>query len=126
VTSEARNRAVYEAFARAWREKDLSRLRDLVTEDVVYGASVGPEPGRTYRGRDAVQQGFAEMLAYDAATGVHAGQQTFVGDRLYAEWAYDTPDGRGGTQLTRGIDIIEFRDGRISLKQAFRKTPARG
>ncbi|SED58706.1 Ketosteroid isomerase-related protein [Rhizobiales bacterium GAS188] len=124
MSSEMRNRATYEAFARAWSEKDVSRLMELVTDDIVYGASVGPEPGRTYRGRDEARQGFADILAYDSATGVHAGEQTFAEDRLYAEWAYDTADGRGGTRLTRGIDVIEFRDGRISLKQAFRKAPA--
>ncbi len=118
------NRETYEAFARAWVAKDVDRLMDLVTDDIVYGASVGPEPGTTYRGREAVRAGFAEILAYDKATAVRTRNLTFVGDRLYAEWEYDIPDDAGGTRLARGMDIIEFRGGRISLKEAFRKSAA--
>ncbi len=124
MNDQTRNRATYEAFTRAWSKKDVPQVMELVSDDIVYGASIGPEPGRTYRGKGEVRQGFIDILAYDSATSARTGPVAFAGDRLYAEWAYDTPDGRGGTQVTRGIDIFEFRDGRISLKEAFRKAPA--
>jgi len=125
MSDETKNRLVYEAFARAWVAKDIDALMNLVADDVTFGASVGPEPGRTYRGQAAVRQGFLDILAYDDALAVHPGKVAYADGRLFAEWAYDTRDARGKRQVTRGIDIFEFRDGRIVLKDAFRKTPAK-
>ncbi|HUR44009.1 MAG TPA: nuclear transport factor 2 family protein, partial [Aestuariivirga sp.] len=76
------------------------------------------------RGKDQVRQGFTDILAYDRAVGARVGPLAFSGTRLFVEWAYDTVTGPGDKQVTRGIDIIEFRDGLISLKEAFRKAPA--
>jgi ketosteroid isomerase-like protein len=124
MSDETRNRLVYDAFARAWVAKDIDALMNLVANDITFAASVGPEPGRTYRGRAAARQSFLDILAYDDALGVHPGKVAFADGRLFAEWAYDTRDTQGKRQLTRGIDIFEFRDGQIVLKDAFRKAPA--
>ena len=124
MSDESKNRLVYEAFARAWVAKDIDALMNLVADDITFGASVGPEPGRTYRGRAAVRQGFLDILAYDDALGVHPGKVSLADGRLFAEWAYDTRNAQGKRQITRGIDIFEFRNGQIVLKDAFRKTPA--
>jgi hypothetical protein len=46
-----RRRATLEAFARAWAARDVDALLALMKIDCIYGASVGPEPGRTYGGQ---------------------------------------------------------------------------
>ena len=83
--STAENRQVWQRFSEAWAKRDIDGLMALVTDDVVYGASVGPEPGTTYRGRDAVRRGFERMLLHDQALRVHAGPVMIVGDRGFAE-----------------------------------------
>lgn len=117
MSEQARNKAVYDAFAAAWGAKDLERMNSLITDDAVYGASVGPEPGTTYRGRVEVMRGFANMLSLDAGIS-RIEDVAHIGDRAYAEWSYMSP---AGVTSVRGIDIIEFRDGRITRKEAFRK-----
>ena len=57
---------VLDTFARAWSQHDIDTLMSLVTDDCVYSASVGPDPGETFVGREAVRNGFLRLLAYDA------------------------------------------------------------
>ena len=120
------NRATWDAFCAAWARRDVDALVSLVTDDVVYCASVGPEPGTTYRGRDEARRGFAEMLAHDDALEVLAGRVTFVGDTGFAEWAYVVAAPGGGRCVVRGVDVLDFVEGRLARKDAFRKTPGAG
>lgn len=113
MTEDERNRRTYEAFAAAWVAGDIARLMAFVTEDVVYGASVGPEPGATYSGKADVERGFRRIIAYDRGKAMVPGASAYFGGRGYVEW-------RSGE--VRGFDILEFRDGLICKKDAFRKT----
>jgi hypothetical protein len=49
--STAENLQAWQRFSEAWAKRDIDGLMALVTDDIVYGASVGPEPGATLRGR---------------------------------------------------------------------------
>ena len=68
-------------FAAAWDARDVDRLMQHMTEDCIYLASVGPEPGRTYVGAVAVREGFRKMLAHDADGESRAGR-TFIAGQL--------------------------------------------
>jgi len=112
---------VLDSFARAWSRRDIDTLMALVTDDCVYSASVGPEPGQTFVGRDAVREGFLALLAYDAAGKALEGRTVLLGDLALAEWSYELRDAAGHVRPIRGCDIIEFSDTRICRKDAFRK-----
>jgi hypothetical protein len=112
---------VLDSFARAWTRRDIDTLMALVTDDCVYSASVGPEPGQTFVGRDAVREGFLALLAYDAAAKSLEGRAVILGDVALAEWSYELKDAAGHVRLIRGCDIIEFSGARICRKDAFRK-----
>jgi hypothetical protein len=77
----------------------------------------------TFRGRSAVLQGFGEMFRLIPG-GSTTDNVVFSGDRAYAEWSYKTPPDQGEGEAVRGVDIMEFRDGRVCRKEAFRKTLA--
>ena len=109
-------------FAAAWDARDVDRLMQHMTEDCVYLASVGPEPGRTYVGAAAVREGFREMLAYDAAGESRGGQTFIVGHLGVAEWSYLKLGSYGAIVEVRGCDILEFRGAKIARKDAFRKS----
>src|SRR5690242_15669075 len=110
------------AFGDAWRRKDVDALMELVTDDVVYSASVGPEPGETFRGREAVRRGFEHMLAHDAGGEQRAGDTWIFGDHAVGTWSYVFRDEGGRDVEVKGIDIYEFEGDRIRLKDAYRKT----
>jgi len=107
-------------FGAAWARADLDALMGFVTDDCIYLASVGPEPGTTYRGREEVRRGFAAMLAYDRGRERQAGMVVVTGDMGFAKWSF-TETTAGGGRLIRGCDLFQFRDDRISKKDAYRK-----
>lgn len=107
-----------EQFGAAWAQGDLDALMSFVADDCVYHASVGPEPGTTYEGRDAVRRGFAAMLSYDRGRERHGGNVAVTGDRGMAEWSFIE---RGNGRTIRGCDLFEFAGDQIRRKDAFRK-----
>ena len=112
---------VLDRFAHAWSRQDIDTLMSLVTDDCVYSASVGPEPGQTFAGREAVREGFLALLAYDADGKPCEGRAALLGDIALAEWSYELRDAAGHLTVLRGCDIIEFSGARIRRKDAFRK-----
>lgn len=46
----------------------------MMTDDCIYGASVGPEPGTTYVGQEDVTRGFEQMLKHDSEGESKAGR----------------------------------------------------
>ena len=108
-------------FGEAWSGKNLDALMSLVTDDCTYAASVGPEPGETFIGRNAVRAGFAALLAYDAGGESREGRVAILGELGVAEWAYELRDASGRATVVRGCDIFEFTGTLIRRKDAFRK-----
>jgi hypothetical protein len=98
-----------ESFTAAWGRKDVDELMSFMTEDCVYNASVGPDPGATYVGRESVCKS--------------RGGRVFVAvDRGAAEWSYVFTDDAGREVELRGCDLFEFVGDKIRRKDAYRKT----
>jgi SnoaL-like domain len=108
-------------FGEAWAAKNVDALMALVTDDCIYAASVGPEPGETFSGRDSVRAGFAALLTYDAGGESRNGRIAVLGELGLAEWAYELRDALGRAIVVRGCDIFEFTGKLIRRKDAFRK-----
>ncbi|MET7334511.1 nuclear transport factor 2 family protein [Nonomuraea sp. NPDC005650] len=108
-------------FGAAWREKDLDRLMEFMTDDCVFRSSVGAEPGATFRGRAEVRRGFELMLSHDAGSESHDGISFVAGDRGAAQWAYTRTDADGREHRVDGCDLFEFDGDLIRVKDAYRK-----
>ena len=113
---------VLQAFADAWNRHDLDALMSFMTEECVFEASAGPDvSGTRHVGRDAVRAGFSEVWAVfpDAHWG---SPRHFVhGDRGVSEWTFRGTR-RDGTRVeVHGCDLFTFRDGKIALKDSYRK-----
>ncbi|MEY2770310.1 MAG: hypothetical protein RIQ38_729 [Pseudomonadota bacterium] len=121
-TSPEVSTQMLEAFAAAWNRHDLEALMGFMAEDCEFHAVAGPDLlGRSFVGRDAVREGFA--LAWqtcpDAAwlDGVH-----FVcGDRGVSESTFKGTRADGTRIEARMVDVFTFRNGKIAIKNAFRK-----
>lgn len=111
-----------QAFSDAWNRHDLDGLMEFMADDCIFQAAGGPELcGKTFAGRAAVREGFA--LAWQTfpdaqwLDGVH-----FVcGDRGVSEWTFTGTRADGTRIEARGVDIFTFRNGKIAVKNAFRK-----
>jgi ketosteroid isomerase-like protein len=109
------------AFGDAWDRGDVEEIMGYFAAECTYHASVGPEPGRTYQGRDAVRRGVVEMLAYDRGGRSKAGPAFVAGARGVAEWSYEFAAADGAVTVIRGCDVFEFEGDLIRRKDAFRK-----
>ena len=110
-----------EEFGAAWSRKDVDALMSYVADDCVYQASVGPEPGETFRGRAEVRRGIEKMLSHDDTGESRAGRVVMAGNFGISEWSY-VFEAEGRTYEVRGCDLFECENGKIKRKDAFRKT----
>jgi ketosteroid isomerase-like protein len=110
---------VLHRFAEASGSADAARVAALMTDDCVYEASVGPEPGSTFRGTAEVLAGVEAMFAHDAPARIEITDVFAAGDRVAWEWCYYDS---AHNLIARGCDLFRVRDGRIAVKNAFRKT----
>ena len=111
-----------QAFVEAWNRHDVDALMSFMTEDCVFEASAGPDVcGTRYVGREAVRTGFADVWATfpDAQWG---NARHFVSEeRGVSEWTFTGTRSDGTRFEVHGCDLFTFRDGRISLKNSYRK-----
>ncbi len=119
--TEEQKKELVRAFLDAWERADARAVMRLMSEECRYGASVGPEPGTTYRGRDEVARGVAAMLKFESGGESRQGRVWFADDYAFAEWDYDETSADGSARVVRGIDVIRIVDGKIESIDAYRK-----
>lgn len=120
-----RNEATVEtlkAFADAWNRHDIEALMSFMAEDCVFHAVAGPDLlGKSFEGREAVRAGF--QLAWqtfpDAAW--LDGEHFVCGDRGVSESTFSGTKADGTRIEARMVDVFTFRDGKIAVKNAYRK-----
>ena len=114
---------VLQAFADAWNCHDIDALMSFMADDCVFESSAGPDIcGTRYAGREAVRAGFAEVwMTFPDANWGNA--RHFVqGERGVSEWTFTGTRADGSRVEVHGCDLFTFRDGKIALKNSYRKT----
>ena len=112
-----------QAFADAWNRHDVDALMSFMTDDCVFEASAGPDVAGTRSvGRAAVRAAYAEVFA--TFPDAHWAEAThFVsGDRGVSEWVFTGTRSDGTRVEVQGCDLFRFRDGKIALKNSYRKS----
>ena len=111
-----------EAFSAAWNRHDIDALMSFMTEDCVFETAAGPEAcGTRHVGAAAVRKAFA--MAWETVpdaqwrNGVHH----VAGDFGVSEWTFTGTAADGSLIEVNGVDLFTFRDGKIALKNVFRK-----
>jgi len=110
------------AFADAFNRHDADAVVSFMTEDCVFEASAGPDIcGARYTGRGAVRAAFADVFATfpDAQWG--DARHFIQGDRGVSEWTFTGTRADGTSVEVRGCDVFTFLDGKIALKNSYRK-----
>ncbi len=114
--------ALLDRFADAWNRHDLDALMSMMTDDCVFDASAGPQAnGQQSTGQEAVRAAYAAVFrAFPDAHWANA-RHFIAGDRGVSEWVFTgTPQGGKRVQVI-GCDLFSFRDGKIAVKNSFRK-----
>jgi steroid delta-isomerase-like uncharacterized protein len=128
VTTATRSEAyadalqLLERFAEAWNRHDLDALMSMMTDDCVFDASAGPDiEGHRSEGTQAVRAAYAAV--FEAFPDAHwANARHFIaGNRGVSEWTFTGTRTDGTRVAVNGCDLLTLRDGRIAVKNSFRK-----
>ena len=114
--------ATLAAFSDAWNRHDVDSLMSFMSDDCVFQTAAGPDAcGTRHSGRDAVRKAFA--AAWEALPDAQwsNGKHFVHGDFGVSQWTFTGTAADGSRVETDGVDVFVFRDGKIELKNAFRK-----
>ena len=109
-------------FADAWNRHDLDMLMSMMTDDCVFEASAGPYVnGQRSEGKEAVREAYAAVFeAFPDAQWIDP-RHIVAGDRGVSEWTFTGTQRDGRRVEVTGCDLFTFRDGRIAIKNSYRK-----
>ena len=114
-----------ESLFEAFNAHDAAKVVSLMTEDCIFEAAAGAEMfGARHTGRAAVKAAFENVwkglpdVRWDVVRHFH------TGDRAVSEWVFRATRPDGSKIEVQGCDLFTLRDGRVAVKQAFRKERA--
>jgi steroid delta-isomerase-like uncharacterized protein len=111
-----------QAYADAWNRHDIDALMSFMTGDCVFEASSGSEVcGTRYVGVESVRAGFAEVWTIFPDAHWGSARHFVQGDRGVSEWTFTGTRADGTHVEVHGCDLFTFREGRIALKNSYRK-----
>ena len=111
-----------QAFADAWSRHDIEALMRFMTEDCLFEASAGPDVcGSRFVGTEAVRAGFSEVWKAFPDAQWRSPRHFVCGDRGVSEWTFTGTRLDGSRVEVNGCDVFTFRDGKIAIKNSYRK-----
>ena len=114
--------ALLEAFSAAWNRHDLPALMQYMHPDCVFLTAAGPQScGARHEGHDAVARAFASAWEAVPDAQWENGRHWVAGERGVSEWTFTGTDREGRRIEADGVDVFTFRDGKILVKNVFRK-----
>lgn len=110
------------AFSAAWNRHDIDALMSYMSEDCVFQTAAGPDScGTRHSGIEAVRAAF-EGAWINCPDAQWINDRHFVqGNFGVSEWTFTGTAADGSRIETDGVDIFTFKNGKIQLKNAFRK-----
>ncbi len=111
-----------QAFADAFNRHDADALMRFMTDDCVFEASAGPDVcGVSYVGRQAVRDAFSDVWKTFPDAQWLSPRHFVCGDRGVSEWTFTATRPDGSRVEVNGCDVFTFRDGKIAVKNSYRK-----
>jgi steroid delta-isomerase-like uncharacterized protein len=111
-----------DAFAAAWNRHDVGALMTFMTDDCVFESSAGPDAcGTPWVGPEAVRRGFAAAWETFPDAQWRGARHFICGNRGVSEWTFTGTRRDGARVEVNGCDVFTFRDGKIALKNSYRK-----
>ena len=111
-----------DGFANAFNAHDVNRILSYMTDDCVFEASAGPNvDGERFAGKEAVKKAFEDV--FKTYPDAHWGNvRHFIsGERAVSEWTFTGTKQDGRKVEVMGCDLFTFRDGKIAIKNSYRK-----
>ena len=125
MTSQLTDRGdegLLQAFADAWNRHDVDALMSMMTSDCVFEASGGNAvDGERHEGQRAVRAAYTAVFEQYADAHWGNARHFVTGDRGVSEWTFTGTLKDGKRVEVIGCDLFTFRNGKIAIKNSFRK-----
>ena len=122
TASERELEKLLESFADAWNRHDVNALMSMMTDDGVFEASAGTEAnGQRHEGPKAVRAAYEAVFAQFPDARWNNPRHFVKGNRGVSEWTFTGTAKDGRRVEVTGCDLFTFRDGRIAVKNSYRK-----
>ena len=109
-------------FSAAWNRHDLDALMAMMTDDGVFEASGGNAVnGERHVGQQAVRAAYAAVFGEYPDARWNNARHFVHGDRGVSEWTFTGTRKDGQRMEVAGCDLLTFRNGKIAVKNSFRK-----
>ena len=111
-----------DSYLDAWNRHDLDALMSMMTDDCVFEASAGRQAnGQCSEGKQAVRAAYAAVFETFGDARWANPRHFIVGNRGVSEWTFTGTQQDGKRVEVTGCDLLTFRDGKIAIKNAYRK-----
>ena len=116
------NVAFLQAFADAFNAHDADKIVSMMTSDCIFQASAGPDvDGQKFVGNENVKKAFQQVFNTFADARWSNAKHFIAGDRGFSEWVFSGTKTDGTRVEVTGCDLFTFRDGKIAVKNSYRK-----
>lgn len=114
--------AFLQSFADAFNAHDLDAIMSLMTDDCIFEASAGPDVnGEKFTGQAQVRKAFEDVFNTYPDARWNNPRHFISGDRGLSEWTFTGTRKDGKKVEVTGCDLFTFRDGKIFIKNSYRK-----
>ncbi|MBL4757469.1 MAG: nuclear transport factor 2 family protein [Rhizobiales bacterium] len=111
-----------EKFAAGWNAHNVDALLECMTDDGIFYGSAGAEPnGATFTSTDELRSSYSALWATFPDAAWNDVQHFISGERAVTEWRFTGTKADGSKVNVRGCDVFLIRDGKIAIKDTFRK-----
>ena len=114
--------SILDSFANAFNENNVNAILSFMPSDCVFEASAGSDvDGEKFLGQEAVRKAFENI--FKTFPDAHwSGARHFIsGDRAVSEWIFTGTKQDGSKIEVTGCDLFTFRNGKIAIKNSYRK-----
>jgi ketosteroid isomerase-like protein len=111
-----------QSFVNAFNAHDLNGIMSHMTDDCVFEASAGPEAnGQKYKGQEQVRMAFEDVFTTFVDARWSNPRHFISGERGFSEWIFTGTRLNGTRVEVTGCDLFTFKDGKIAIKNSYRK-----
>ena len=111
-----------QSFADAFNAHDIDAIMSHMTEDCVFEASAGPDfDGQKFSGQAQVRKAFEDVFTTFPDAQWNHPKHFIAGNRGVSEWIFTGTKADGNKVEVTGCDLFTFRNGKIAIKNSYRK-----